>query len=83
MSVRILLILLEKRISGGNTVVIVEHNTEVICSADWVVDLGTEGGDRGGQLVVQGTVSDLIACKESHTGQIVKAALQSQEQFIK
>lgn len=57
---RILLILLEKRISGGNTVVIVEHNTEVICSADWVVDLGTEGGDRGGQLVVQGTVSELI-----------------------
>lgn len=75
--IRNLLNLLEKIISAGNTVIIVEHNPEVIRSADWVVDLGPEGGDRGGQLVVQGTVSDLAACTASHTGRIVKAALQT------
>lgn len=45
----------------------------MIRSADWVIDLGPEGGDRGGRLVVQGTVSDLKKCSASHTGRIIKA----------
>lgn len=71
--IRNLLILLEKIISNGNTVIVVEHNPDMIRSADWVIDLGPEGGDRGGRLVVQGTVSDLKKCSASHTGRIIKA----------
>ncbi|MFR6329891.1 MAG: ATP-binding cassette domain-containing protein [Eisenbergiella sp.] len=71
--IRNLLILLEKIISNGNTVIVVEHNPDMIRSADWVIDLGPEGGDRGGRLVEQGTVSDLKKCSASHTGRIIKA----------
>ncbi len=56
-------------ITRGHTVIIVEHNMEVIKCADWVIDLGPEGGDQGGQLVYQGTVDGLAKCKESYTGQ--------------
>jgi len=71
--IRNLLILLDKIISNGNTVIVVEHNPDMIRNADWVIDLGPEGGDRGGRLVVQGTVSDLKKCSASHTGRIIKA----------
>ncbi|WP_289053857.1 excinuclease ABC subunit UvrA [Carboxylicivirga marina] len=55
-------------IKNGHTLIIVEHNMDVIKSADWVIDLGPEGGNEGGHLVFEGTPDDLIHCKESHTG---------------
>ena len=55
----------------GNTIVVIEHNTDVIRCADWIVDLGPGGGDAGGNLVCQGTVDDIRACKESVTGRFL------------
>jgi len=54
--------------SNGHTVVIVEHHLDVVKSCDWVIDLGPEGGSRGGSLVAQGTPEDITTVKESHTG---------------
>ncbi|KAF7599555.1 MAG: excinuclease ABC subunit A [Candidatus Dactylopiibacterium carminicum] len=55
-------------VDAGNTVLVVEHNLDVMRAADWLIDLGPEGGDGGGEILVEGTVEDLIACERSHTG---------------
>jgi excinuclease ABC subunit A len=62
-------------IAQGNTVLIIEHNPEVIKCADWVIDLGPEGGDEGGYVVFEGYPKDLIKCKASYTGQYLKDKL--------
>ncbi len=62
-------------IAQGNSVLIIEHNSEVIKCADWVIDLGAEGGDTGGNLVFEGLPEDLVNCKESYTGQYLKDKL--------
>ena len=59
-------------LAKGHSIVVVEHNPDVIRSADWVIDLGPEAGDQGGQLVFAGTPEDLISCKESHTAAYLK-----------
>ncbi|MBU3725544.1 MAG: excinuclease ABC subunit A [Burkholderiaceae bacterium] len=61
--------------AAGHSLLIVEHNLEVIACADWLIDLGPEAGADGGQIVAQGTVADVMACQDSHTGQALKAAL--------
>ena len=61
----------------GNTVVVIEHNLEVVKTADWIVDLGPEGGDRGGQVVVAGTPETVSACPRSHTGYHLSAILRA------
>ncbi|HOE04910.1 MAG TPA: excinuclease ABC subunit UvrA [Bacteroidales bacterium] len=58
---------------NGHTLIIIEHNLEVIRNADWIVDLGPEGGDKGGNIVFEGTPSALIACNQSHTGNFLKS----------
>ena len=60
---------------AGNTVVVIEHNLEVIKTADWVIDLGPEGGDGGGKIVAEGTPEDVAKVKESYTGQFLKELL--------
>ena len=67
-----LLKVLQKLVAMGNTVVVIEHNLDVIKCADWVIDMGPEGGDDGGRIVAQGTPEDIIACPESYTGQHLK-----------
>ncbi len=62
---------------GGNTVIVIEHNLDVIKCADHIIDLGPEGGDEGGSLVFAGTPEDCAACPESHTGQFLKAVLDT------
>ena len=57
---------------AGNTIVCIEHNLEVIKMADYIIDLGPEGGDDGGQIVVAGTPEVVAACKDSHTGQALR-----------
>jgi excinuclease ABC subunit A len=57
-----------KLVAAGHTLVVIEHNLDVIRAADWIVDLGPEGGDAGGHVVVAGTVADVMACAASHTG---------------
>jgi excinuclease ABC subunit A len=73
--VRQLLIVLQRLVDGGNTVLVIEHNLDVIKSADHVIDLGPEGGDGGGDIVVAGTPEEIAACKESHTGRFLKPVL--------
>jgi len=67
--VRKLLEVLQALVETGNTIVVIEHNLEVIKTADWIVDLGPEGGDGGGRIVVAGTPEDVAACPQSYTGQ--------------
>jgi excinuclease ABC subunit A len=56
---------------------IIEHNLDVIKMADWVIDLGPEGGDGGGNIVIQGTPEQVAACPESHTGKYLKSVLSA------
>ena len=60
----------------GNTIVVIEHNLDVIKTADWIVDLGPEGGSGGGQILVSGTPEDVVKCKESHTARFLKPLLK-------
>jgi len=64
-------------IALGNSVLVIEHNLDMIKSADWVIDIGPEGGEKGGQLVFAGTPEELIQCKKSYTGDFLKRHLQS------
>ena len=70
-----LLEVLHELVEGGNTVVVIEHNLEVIKTADWVIDLGPEGGDGGGEIVAKGTPEDIAREKRSYTGQFLKPVL--------
>jgi excinuclease ABC subunit A len=73
--VRQLLLVLQRLVDCGNTIVVVEHNLDVIKSADWVIDLGPEGGDRGGELVAAGTPEHIAATAASHTGRFLAPVL--------
>ena len=67
---------LEKLVDAGNTVVVIEHNLDVIKRADHIIDLGPEGGIRGGTIVATGTPEEIAACEESYTGQFLKKMLK-------
>ncbi|GBQ85415.1 excinuclease ABC subunit A [Gluconacetobacter johannae DSM 13595] len=73
--VRKLLEVLHALVDQGNTVVVIEHNLEVIKTADWVLDMGPEGGDGGGRIVAEGTPEDIAACPDSHTGRFLRPLL--------
>ena len=72
----LLLRVLHRLRDHGNTVVVIEHNLDVIKTADWVIDLGPEGGDGGGTIVVEGTPESVAAHAESHTGRYLQAVLK-------
>ncbi|HWM78658.1 MAG TPA: excinuclease ABC subunit UvrA, partial [Methylomirabilota bacterium] len=74
--IRRLLEVLNRLVDQGNTVVIIEHNMDVIKTADWIVDLGPEGGNDGGRLVASGTPEDVARQAASYTGQILKKVLK-------
>ena len=74
--VKKLLEVLHELVDQGNTVVVIEHNLDVIKTADWVIDLGPEGGDGGGEIVVAGTPEDVVREKRSYTGQYLKEVLR-------
>jgi excinuclease ABC subunit A len=73
--VKRLIYVLNKLVEKGNTVVVIEHNLDMIKTADWIVDLGPEGGDKGGQVVATGTPEDVTRIKASYTGQYLKRML--------
>jgi excinuclease ABC subunit A len=73
--IKILLGVLEKIVEQGNTVVVIEHNLDVLKSVDWLIDMGPEGGIGGGQIIAQGTPEQVAQCKESYTGQFLKEIL--------
>jgi len=70
-----LLEVLHELVANGNTVVVIEHNLEVIKTADWIIDLGPEGGDGGGEIVAAGTPEDIVKAKRSYTGEFLKPVL--------
>ena len=69
-------------VDSGNTVLVIEHNLDVIKQADWIVDLGPEGGEAGGEVIATGTPEDVAAVEESHTGQFLRQALGSARQTV-
>lgn len=72
-----LLDVLNRLVNMGNTAVVIEHNMDVICNSDWIIDLGPEGGDEGGQVVCTGTPEDVAQAPGSYTGQYVKKMLKN------
>ncbi len=73
--IRKLLEVLHTLVDQGNTVVVIEHNLDVIKTADWIIDIGPEGGDGGGQLVGAGTPEDIMGNERSYTGRYLKRHL--------
>ncbi len=78
--VKQLLEVLNRLTDLGNTVIIIEHHLDVVKQADWVIDLGPEGGDEGGRIVAQGTPEDVARVKKSFTGQALAAVLNNGRQ---
>jgi excinuclease ABC subunit A len=70
-----LLHVLDRLVEGGNTVVVIEHNLDVIKTADWIVDIGPDGGNGGGQLVAEGTPEEVAEARGSHTGRFLAEVL--------
>ncbi|HEY9230270.1 MAG TPA: excinuclease ABC subunit UvrA [Gemmatimonadaceae bacterium] len=77
--VRVLLDVLHRLVDRGNTVLVIEHNLDVIKTADWIIDLGPEGGNRGGAIVAAGSPEAVAAVAASHTGQFLKPILQTKQ----
>ena len=73
--IRKLMLVIQGLVDKGNSVLIIEHNLDVIKAADWIVDMGPEGGAGGGQVVAQGTPEDIAAVEASHTGKFLKELL--------
>jgi excinuclease ABC subunit A len=73
--VNMLLEVLNKLVSKGNTVMVIEHNLDVIKNADWITDLGPEGGEEGGRVVSAGTPEELVRDAASYTGKYLKQVL--------
>ena len=72
--------ILHRLAAGGNTVVVIEHNLDVIKTADYIIDMGPEGGDRGGTVIAKGTPEEVARCPQSYTGQYVKRYLEMSEE---
>jgi excinuclease ABC subunit A len=74
--VKKLLVVLERLVEKQNTVLVIEHNLDVIKTADWIIDLGPEGGDQGGSVVAEGTPEQVAKVKGSYTGQFLRPMLE-------
>lgn len=81
--IRKLLIVLEKLVDQGNTVVVIEHNLDVIKTADYIIDLGPEGGDKGGEIVATGTPEEICQVKRSYTGQYLGPVIERTKKLMK
>ena len=71
-----MLAVLDRLVEAGNTVLVIEHNLDVIKCADWIIDVGPEGGDRGGHIVATGTPEEVAREPKSYTGQYLQRALK-------
>ncbi len=70
-----LLHVLRKLVNLGNTVIVIEHNLDIIKNADYIIDLGPEGGEKGGEIVAVGTPQDIALCRKSYTGEFLRKVL--------
>ena len=73
--IRVLMIVLQKLVEKGNTVLIIEHNLDVIKTVDYIIDIGPEGGKNGGQVLAKGTPEEIVKVKKSHTARFLKKEL--------
>jgi excinuclease ABC subunit A len=73
LDVKALLDVLHRLVDSGNTVLVIEHNLDVVQASDWIIDMGPEGGEKGGQIIFEGTPEDIINARESYTGKYLKA----------
>ena len=80
--IRKLLEVLQELVDAGNTVIVIEHNLDVIKTADWLIDIGPEGGDGGGQVIAVGTPEDIVAAKTSITGEYLKILMDRQNERL-
>ena len=80
--IRKLLIVLEKLVDQGNTVVVIEHNLDVVKTADYIIDLGPEGGDKGGEIVATGTPEEVAKVEASYTGQYLGPVIERTKKFM-
>jgi excinuclease UvrABC ATPase subunit len=67
--------IIKSLVTGNNTVIVIEHNLDIVKFADWIIDMGPEGGKKGGELLFQGVPEDLINCQQSITGKYLKTVL--------
>jgi excinuclease UvrABC ATPase subunit len=67
-----LLAVINRLVDNGNTVVVIEHNLDIIKNADWIIDMGPEGGHRGGQILFEGTPQELLAIEQSYTARYLR-----------
>ena len=74
--INVLLGVLNELVDRGNTIIIIEHNIDIIKSSDWIIDLGPEGGDKGGEILFTGTPEEIIKNKNSYTGNYLKQILE-------
>jgi excinuclease ABC subunit A len=74
--VRRLVEVLQRLVDAGHSVIVIEHNLDLIAEADWVIDLGPEGGDGGGRIVAQGPPEEVARNKHSHTGRFLRSVLR-------
>ena len=74
--IALLLKVLQQLVDAGNTVIVIEHNLDVIKTADWIIDMGPEGGDGGGRIVAQGTPEDIAGNESSYTGHYLSTVLK-------
>lgn len=81
--IRKLLVILQKLVDQGNTVVVIEHNLDVVKVADYIIDLGPEGGDKGGEVVAFGTPEEICKVKHSYTGQYLKPVIERTRKLMK
>ena len=70
-----LITILDRLADAGNTVIVIEHNLDLIKTADYIIDLGPEGGDAGGTVIAEGTPEEVAACENSYTGQYLREKL--------
>jgi excinuclease ABC subunit A len=81
--VRALLEVLQRLVDTGNTVLVIEHNLDVIKASDWIIDLGPEGGDRGGRIIFAGKPEEIVNVKESYTGRYLRDTLNLNIQYFR
>mgnify|MGYP000827776905 CR=1 FL=1 len=72
---------LQKLVDAGNTVIVIEHNLDIIKCADHIIDMGPEGGDRGGTVIAKGTPEEIVKVKKSYTGYYVKKMLEKDKKL--
>jgi len=79
----VLLKVFQRLVNGGHSLVVIEHNLDVIKSADWIIDLGPEAGDQGGKVVAEGTPEEVAQCETSYTGLALREVLNPQKQLMR